>query len=182
MKGKNFHIRICTNSHHIISYHIINGTLHNLAKFTEQYEKVITTNKQEIWARLISDQEDRAKLQKMFSVHIHVFDTSVKELCKIYNVETCSEKTNANKTYEIKNISLWLSFKEVYAEDFNLDCRVEPQPRLKVKEQKKMKGLKYTTACVMCLLSVFIQIVFIYELAPFPTSFSENSGDPKFVK
>ena len=42
----------------------------------------------------------------MFSVHIHVFDTSVKELCKIYNVETCSEKTNANKTYEIKNISL----------------------------------------------------------------------------
>ena len=48
MKGKNFHIRICTNSHHIISYHIINGTLHNLAKFTEQYEKVITTNKQEI--------------------------------------------------------------------------------------------------------------------------------------
>ena len=65
---------------------------------------------------------------------------------------------------------------------FSLDCPVEPQPRLKVKEQKKMKGLKYTTACVMCLLSVFIQIVFIYELAPFPTSFSENSGDPKFVK
>ena len=53
---------------------------------------------------------------------------------------------------------------------------------IKGERTKKMKGLKYTTACVMCLLSVFIQIVFIYELAPFPTSFSENSGDPKFVK
>ena len=60
--------------------------------------------------------------------------------------------------------------------------RLSSRATATVKEQKKMKGLKYTTACVMCLLSVFIQIVFIYELAPFPTSFSENSGDPKFVK
>ena len=36
------------------------------------------------------------------STCIHPFDTSVKELCNIYIEETCSEKTNINKYYEIR--------------------------------------------------------------------------------
>ena len=54
-----------------------------LTKFTEQDEKVITTHKEESQARLILDQEDRAKLQKFMSTCIHHFYTSVKKLCKV---------------------------------------------------------------------------------------------------
>ena len=72
-------VQIWANSHHIV-----NETLHNLVKFTEENENVITTHKEERRSRLISDQEDRAKLQKFMSTCIHIFDTSVKELCNSY--------------------------------------------------------------------------------------------------
>ena len=106
-------MQIWTNGHHIV-----NETLHNLAKFTEQYEKVITTHKEESRARIISDQEDRAKLQKFMSICIHPFDTSVKELCNIYTGETCSDKTNVNKHCEI-GTEFMLEFKSSLPKGFH---------------------------------------------------------------
>ena len=78
-------VQIWANSHHIV-----NETLQNLVKFTEENENVITTHKEERRSRLISDQEDRAKLQKFMSTCIHTFDTSVKELCNSYK-SSCPE-------------------------------------------------------------------------------------------
>ena len=63
--------------------HIVNETSHNLAKLNEQNEKVITTHKDERWARAISGQKDRAKLQKFMSTFIHPFYLFVKELRNI---------------------------------------------------------------------------------------------------
>ena len=57
------------------SHQIVNETLHNLVTFTESR------------ARLISDQEDGAKLRKLMSTCTHPFNISVKELC---TVETCT--------------------------------------------------------------------------------------------
>ena len=83
------------------SHYIVNETFHSLAKFTEQDEKVITTDKEETRARLFSDRDDGAKPQKLISTCIQPFDTSVKGLCNIYTGEIYLEKTNANKSYEI---------------------------------------------------------------------------------
>ena len=58
------------------------------------------------------------------STCIHPFDTSVKELCKIFTGETCSEKTNVNKSYEI-GTEFMLKFERRYPKDFILDCPVE---------------------------------------------------------
>ena len=106
-------VQIWTNSHYIE-----NETLHNLAKLTEQYEKVIRTHKEESRARIILDQEDRSKLQKFMSICIHPFDKSVKELYNIYTGETCLDRTSVNKHCEI-GTEFMLEFKRSLPKGFH---------------------------------------------------------------
>ena len=85
-------LQIWANSHHIVD-----ETLHNLAKLTEQDKKVLTPHKEERRTRVISEQNFRNLCQPVSTILTHL-----KELCNIYTGETCSEKTNVNKFYEIR--------------------------------------------------------------------------------
>ena len=136
-------LQIWTNSHHII-----NEALHNLAKFTEQDEKVTATHKEETQARLISNQEDRAKLQKFMSTCIHPSDTSVKELCNIYTRETCSEKTPVKKSYGI-GTEVMLKFQRSSTKGFRsrLSSRVIAIVKGK-RTKKKDEKVEMYTLCI----------------------------------
>ena len=154
--------------------------MHNFAKLTEQGEKVITTHKEERQARVISEQ-----LQKFVSTCIHPFDTSVKELCNIYSGETCSEKTNVNKSYEI-GTELMLEFQRGLPEGFHSRLPTRVISMVKGKRAKKKDEIvemyknESIFSRVLYLLSAN-QIdlgVFNYKVAPFPTSIFEDSGSP----
>ena len=122
-------LQIWANSHHIVD-----ETLHNLAKLTEQDKKVLTPHKEERRTRVISEQNFRNLCQPVSTILTHL-----KELCNIYTGETCSEKTNVNKFYEIRT-EFMLEFQRGLPKDFILDCPAESYPWLKVKGQRqKMK-------------------------------------------
>ena len=138
--------------------------MHNVAKFTEQDEKVKTTHKQERPARLISDKKDRVKLQKFMSTCIQHFDTSAEELCNIYTGETCTiaqkitygfgyiywrnpwgktsffmqyiEKTDVNKFYEIA-FEFMLEFQKGLPEGFHSRLSSRVIAMVKGKRTKK---------------------------------------------
>ena len=100
-------VQIWANSHHIVD-----ETLHNLEKLTEQDKKVLTPHKEERRTRVISEQNFRNLCQPVSTILTHL-----KELCNIYTGETCSEKTNVNKFYEIRT-EFMLEFQRGLPEGF----------------------------------------------------------------
>ena len=87
---------------------------------------------------MISDQEDRTKLQKFMSTCIHPFDTSVKELYDMYNGKTCSEETNANKSYEI-GTGFMLEFQKRLSEEIHSRLSSRATAMVKGKRTNKKK-------------------------------------------
>ena len=100
-------------------------------------KKVLTPHKEERRTRVILEQNFRNLCQPVSTLLTHL-----KELCNIYTGETCSEKTNVNKFYEIRT-EFMLEFQRRLPEGLSwivLDCPAESYPWLKVKGQrKKMK-------------------------------------------
>ena len=74
-KGPSGMIGIVTKPHSVQiwanSHHIVNETLHSLAKLFEQNEKVITTHKEECRARVILEQNFRNLCQPVSTLLTH---------------------------------------------------------------------------------------------------------------
>ena len=75
-KGPSGMIGIVTKPHSVQisanSHHIVNETLHSLAKLFEQNEKVITTDKEECRARVILEQNFRNLCQPVSTLLAHL--------------------------------------------------------------------------------------------------------------
>ena len=79
-------VQIWSNSHHIV-----NETLRNLERFTqEERDDVITTHKEESRARIVGDAADRRTLRIFLVNCSHPFEAPENVLYNIYTGETCT--------------------------------------------------------------------------------------------
>ena len=179
-------VQIWSNSHHIV-----NETLRNLERFTqEERDDVITTHKEESRARIVGDAADRRKLRNFLVNCIHPFEAPENVLYNIYTGETCTEIANVTRSYEI-GTEMMLEFNESLPEGFRsrLSNKVITMAKSTKPKKKDETNEVYNTELifsrVMYLLNarqIELESIFHYELAPVPTSMFEDNGEPRFIK
>ena len=179
-------VQIWSNSHHIV-----NETLRNLERFTqEERDDVITTHKEESRARIVGDAADRRKLRNFLVNCIHPFEAPENVLYNIYTGETCTEIANVTRSYEI-GTEMMLEFNESLPEGFRsrLSNKVITMAKSKKPKKKDETNEVYNTELifsrVMYLLNarqIELESIFHYKLAPVPTSMFEDNGEPRFIK
>ena len=92
--------------------------MHNIERFTqEESNNVTTTHTEESRSRIVGDAEDRRKLRIFLVNCIHPFEAPENVLYNIYTGETCTEKANVIRSYEIRT-EMMLEFNHNLPEGF----------------------------------------------------------------
>ena len=152
--------------------HYTIGPLHNLERFTqEERDDVITTHKEESRARIVGDAEDRRKLRNFLVNCIHPFEAPENVLYNIYTGETCTEKANVIRSYEI-GTEMMLEFDHNLPEGFRsrLSNKVITMANSKKSKKKgetnEIYNTELTFSRVMYLLNarqIELESIFHYD-------------------
>ena len=132
--------------------------------------------------------EERSEL---FLVNcIHPFEAPENVLYNIYTGETCTEKANIIRSYEI-GTEMMLEFNHNLPEGFRFRFSNKVITMANRKKSKKngetneIYNTELIFSRIMYLLSsrqIKLESIFHYELAPVPTSIFQDSGEPRFTK